>query len=69
MNEDKKNDLLSVLTYEPMKDFLQKALEDDPKKRNDVKQLLGHPFLRESSTAENNALIQLSVGMNDLIEE
>lgn len=30
MNEEKKDELLDDLTYEPMRDFLKKSLEDDP---------------------------------------
>ena len=36
MNEDKKDELLNVLTYEPIREFLQLALEDDPAKRYTV---------------------------------
>lgn len=67
MNEDKKDELLEKLTYEPLRDFVKVALEDDPETRLDVKQLLRHPFL--TSATENRGLTQLSSGMKELIEE
>jgi len=39
INEDKKDALLRALTFDPMRDFLKNALEEDPNQRFGVQQL------------------------------
>lgn len=54
LNLGRKDELIGVLKYEPIKDFIANALEEDPRKRYGVKQLLEHPFVTQHDKSAHN---------------
>lgn len=65
MNQGQKPALLGTLLHEPMRDFMAKALEEDPEKRYGCQQLLEHPFITQVS----KSAMKLSEGLLALITE
>lgn len=50
-----------------MKDFISKALEEDPHKRATIAELLAHPFLEKSENDHDS--IKLSSNLINLINK
>lgn len=61
----RKRDMLATLKHDSMRDFMEKALEEDPEKRYSAQQLLQHPFI----TQGNKNAMKLSEGLAVLIKE
>ncbi len=67
MNNGQKQDLINAILDDDLRAFLTACLEDDPKKRVSLEELVDHPFFGASDN--DNKEIQMSLEFCRLIEE
>jgi len=67
INKGEKDEILRNIIDEKMRDFITKALEDDPEKRATLEELLQHPFLLKGENDHHE--VKLSGELAQLISK